>query len=175
MPAQTSVRVAGGWNAIKSGSAVRVAGTWQPLKAIFVRVSGVWQTVYLAVAATLSNRSVTSFTTPGPGTAISQFILNSDGRAQYVQDGVTSDVSGEWRVAGASSDFEARATVNSGSLTAGTTGSWVGLSSTQTWSLTRSTAGLSNCNFTLEIRRASDGVVLTSASITLTSEVDVGS
>lgn len=67
--------------------------------------------------------------------------------------------------------YEVRATLNSGALSSGTTGSWLVLSSTRTWTVTRSIVGVSSANLTIEVRRASDGVVLGSASVVLTVDI----
>jgi hypothetical protein len=69
-------------------------------------------------------------------------------------------------------DFEVRATVNSGAFTTGTVGAWEALSAARTWTRTRTAIGTSAVNATFEIRRASDGVVLDSATIILTATVE---
>lgn len=70
--------------------------------------------------------------------------------------------------------YEVRATVNSGSLTSGTTGSWLALDTSRTWSCVRSSsAGSEAANVTLEIRRASTGAVLDSADYDISAEWEV--
>jgi hypothetical protein len=67
--------------------------------------------------------------------------------------------------------YEVRATLNSGAVSSGTTGSWLALTSTRTWTVTRGTVGVSSANLTIEVRRASDGVVLGSAPVVLTVDI----
>jgi len=67
-------------------------------------------------------------------------------------------------------------TVNSGTTPAGSaTASWLGLGTTRAWSLTQITAGTKTANVTIEIRRASSGVVLSSGSgaFDMTAEVTI--
>ena len=152
---------------------VGVGGAWKAVAAGWVGVGGAWKEFYRAINAAISNASAYTFVS-SPSEATAQYLLNSDGRAQKVENSSTSDISGEWLVAGANSDFEVYATVDSGTLTSGPTGSWVSLSTSRVWTLTRGTVGLSSVDLTIEIRRASDAVVVDSATITLTAEVDSG-
>lgn len=69
----------------------------------------------------------------------------------------------------AGADYEVRATLNSGTLTGGTTGSWVGLSGAITWYCERSLAGTQGANLTIEIRNASSMAVLDSATVVLSA------
>lgn len=68
--------------------------------------------------------------------------------------------------------YEVRATLvpYSGTLSAGTTGSWLVLSSTRSWSVTAATTGSADASITVEIRLAASGTVLDSASIILHAE-----
>jgi hypothetical protein len=55
-------------------------------------------------------------------------------------------------------------------LTSGTTGSWVDLSSSPSWTLTRATVGAADqVDLTIEIRKGS-GATLASATVTLDAE-----
>lgn len=65
-------------------------------------------------------------------------------------------------------DYEVRLTRNSGNSPTGSAlGTWLPLSSTQTWVLTASAGNFLTSNLTAEIRKASSGVVLTTATIIL--------
>lgn len=111
-----------------------------------------------------------------PVDATAQYSLTSSGDIRATAGNNTLVDIGDWisPKGGASNFYEARATVTSGSLTTGTTGAWLGLGTTRTWTLTQSSAGLtSTCIFTVEIRRASDSVVVDSATITLTANKDI--
>lgn len=66
--------------------------------------------------------------------------------------------------------YEVRATELSNPVSTGTVGSWLALNSTQSWSRTRTVLGIIDCILQIEIRRASDGLVLDTATITLSAE-----
>lgn len=103
-----------------------------------------------------------------PNNATAQFRVTSGG----VVEG-TGEADYDWLIAGAAADYEVRADVTSGSLGSGTTGSWLSLSSTRAWSVTRSVLGTSSATMTVRIRRASDAVVLETATISLEATVDI--
>ncbi len=65
------------------------------------------------------------------------------------------------------SDFEVRATVTSGALSAGTVGSWLPLSTNRIWSVSRATVGDNFAGIEVQIRRIGGTTVLTSAQINL--------
>lgn len=68
------------------------------------------------------------------------------------------------------SNYEVLVTVTSGSLSSGTSGSWLALSSTRTWTRTASPGNTETCVFTAEIRRIGTTTVLDSATITLVAD-----
>lgn len=82
---------------------------------------------------------------------------------------------GTWLLLGASGDFETRATLNSGSLNAGSsaTGVWLALSTTRAWwgEITADGGGIQDADLTVEIRDAVSLQVLDSAHITIHAEV----
>lgn len=76
----------------------------------------------------------------------------------------TTDTTGsvKWVRNAAPTNYECRATVTSGTLTAGTSGSWLDFSTDRTWSKTGGTV-----IFTLEIRDKYSLAVMKSVTITL--------
>lgn len=68
------------------------------------------------------------------------------------------------------SNFEVLATVTTGSLSSGTAGSWLALSSTRSWTRDASAGNSELCVFTVDIRRIGTGTILDSATITLTAD-----
>jgi len=73
---------------------------------------------------------------------------------------------------GIGSSYEVRATMNSGVTPIGTFNSWIALSTARTWSLSRSTIGITTSSFTLQIRDTATDTVQDSAAIDFTVEVD---
>lgn len=76
---------------------------------------------------------------------------------------------GDWVLPNGSANlYEVRATLTGGSLSSGTTGVWLPLSSTQTWTRTQSTGGSSFVALTIEIRLVGGpGTILASATVNL--------
>jgi hypothetical protein len=118
-----------------------------------------------------ANRTITlpanqTVSDSGPGGASASLQLNFDGNRyeNTLSGGTVND--GAWCApAGQVSTVQMRATVTSGSLTSGTTGSWI--SATQSWSLTKATPGTFTCVFTLEVRDSTTLTVLATETVTL--------
>jgi hypothetical protein len=107
------------------------------------------------------------------GTTTASYSIANDGNVKKN----TSTILEAWLQGsgGAVSDYEVRATVTSGSLTSGTTGSWLNCSTTRTWTLVNDAGDNSTITavFTVEIRlAAAPNTVLDSATITLSAESD---
>jgi hypothetical protein len=117
--------------------------------------------------------SAVSFTTVTP-TAVAKYRLVNTGRIEATSGDNTLLDLGAWLDPGATAnEYECRATVFSGSLTSGTTGSWLNLGTTREWSLTGPAfSGQQTCLMTLQIRRASDGEILASETISFTAETN---
>jgi hypothetical protein len=122
-----------------------------------------------AVAASVSITDKTVFAA-SRGTASVSYSISNDGTVRN-QNNATLEA---WLhgMGGSVGDYEVRATVVSGSLTAGTTGSWLNCGTTRTWTLTNSAVDNSTITavLTIEIRLASSGVVQDSAAVTLSAE-----
>ena len=116
----------------------------------------------LAVGNVVGDTTATS-----PSSATCRYTLESDG------DSNEGGLAGKWLIGSTSGSlYEAKVTVTSGSLSAGTTGSWLALSSNRTWSVIRSSLGTSTCTFTIEVGLAGTSTALDSATVTLTATVD---
>lgn len=108
-----------------------------------------------------------------PGTITDGYQLNSNGTAYDGENGTAYIVEDWVTPTGAASAYECYVTVTSGSLSGGTSGSWLALSSTRTWTVTRSSLGTKTCTFTVDIRKVGTTTVLDSATITLEAEVTI--
>ena len=153
---------------IKIDSGQYLVGGASANSALTIMGEGVVGLTPLNMAAAISVQGATHVNIGG--TAVAGYKLLNTGVAQKtIASGAYQNITGEWLVSGANSDFEARMTKVSGvNLTAGTIGSWVALSSSQTWSLT-SIGSDEGCVYTCEIRRAMDGIVVDSADITFST------
>lgn len=161
---------AGTWRQIQNVY-VNDAGTWRQIQNIYVNDAGTWRLVYQAALIFLTATSV-GHTASSPANAFCAFELQSDGDIQRYFGASNGDV-GDWitpiSAAGGGAAYECRATLLSGTSPSGTLNTWLSLTSDRSWSLSRSTIGTTTCTLTIEIRRASDGTVLTSQSVTITA------
>lgn len=107
------------------------------------------------------------------GTATAGYALYSNGQAwtQSSQHG-GGRVSGEWLISGNPNQFEAMCTGGGGVIGGSPRNTWINLGTGANWSVSVSASGVGMSaerteTLTVYIRRAADGVVLDSASITL--------
>ena len=121
----------------------------------------------------ISNATITDLTI-NPSICNVSYQLTSAGAANSVTTSSGSVAIENWvtPTSAAGGNYETRATVNTGTLSSGTTGAWTALSSTQTWTVTRSTVGTKACNITVEIRATSSGTVLDTITVDLSATVD---
>ncbi len=70
-------------------------------------------------------------------------------------------------------NYEVFATLNSGSLTSGSTGAWLNLGTTRKWGIIRSTVGASSANLTLQIRRVGTAITLATSTVQLSANVEL--
>jgi hypothetical protein len=126
--------------------------------------------VFSAETVSLSNVSV--FATGG-GSQTATYSLEFDGDVISITTDFGSVDEGDWvtpkSAAGSTNTYQVLATVTSGSLSSGTAGTWLALSTTRSWTKTQASAGSSECVLTIQIRKGT-GSVLTSATITLSAE-----
>lgn len=122
----------------------------------------------------IGDQTVTSVAN-SPGTANAGYRLGNDGNIYSETGSGFFDGGTDWinPTSAAGSAYEVRALIVSGSVSSGTIGSWQALSSNWEWIVSRSTIGTSTAVLTIEIRLASDGSVLDSATITIEATVEL--
>lgn len=116
----------------------------------------------------LSNQTIAD-TTFSPANASAAYQLTSAGVVNSITTLAGTVALGDWIIptSAAGASYEVMATEDSGSVTSGTIGAWSALSSTETWTVTRTIVGSSECTLTIQIRQAGTGTVLASATIML--------
>lgn len=137
----------------------------------WVGTSGGNKQFYASETISLSGVAVSS---TGNGSQTATYTLESDGDVVTATTPLGSADIGDWisPKASAPSDYEVRATLNSGTLNAGSsaTGSWLALTSNRSWGVTRTVVGVADTgDLTIEIRKGS-GATLASANVTLDAE-----
>jgi hypothetical protein len=122
--------------------------------------------------AQLTSKTHNAFAS-APSVPTSAITIGSDGQYSRQINGVSADTSGEWwsaaPITGIGNLYEVRFTEITGTVSTGTTGVFLALSSDRIWSVTRTTLGSKSCTGTLEIR-PTGGAVVASATITLLAD-----
>jgi hypothetical protein len=168
MAARTFITDSGGterlvsrWFAVDSGGTARRAN-----RVFVVDSGGTARLIFSGDVISISDVTAASETIRPAAAPVASYRLASDGDIDHTSGTNTISDAGDWITPKTNMAlYECRATMISGTLTSGTTGSWMALSSDRTWTLTRTADGTSTASFTLEIRRASDGTVMDTATI----------
>lgn len=131
-----NVNDAGTWRSLQSLN-VNDAGTWRPL-AIWVNDSGTWRQILATVVVELgSNKALVDI---GNNDAVT-VSLNSSGAWTGTAD--SGAFTSTWVTpGGAAAGYDVKATVLSGTITSGTTGSFLNLGTTRTWTNILGTVGV---------------------------------
>lgn len=158
-------KASGSWTDIATTIKRRASGAWVDIDLVRRRASGAWTVIWRRI--TLSNQSLTD--TRPTGTAVSGYRLNTSGIAEELR-GTSYSTLETWLTAGSASGYEARVTILSGTLSSGTSGSWLALSSSREWSVSQASLGQNICEFTVEIRNATTLVVAASATVQITAD-----
>lgn len=133
-------------------------------------------------SANVSNQTIESEVVDPPDTTVTTgyklLAAASFAKAQKKNAAGTAyvNITGDWETGGFDSgDYDCQATLNSGTLDGGSdaTGSWLSLSTTRTWEVTRTNVGANSANLTIEIRDATTLAVLDSGTINLTATVSI--
>jgi len=166
MPVSVGV---GGANRLLAGIWVGVGGAWRAVSGGSVGVGGAWRLVHAAVAF-LSSYSA-AHTALTPANANARIRIDVDGHVYRVLGAIETDL-GVWLPAGNPADYDAFVTLDSGTLTTGSTGT-VSLGISQTWHVQRSGLGTSTANLSLSIRLAGTSSEIDSTTILLSATVDI--
>lgn len=123
----------------------------------------------------VANQTVSTLRAGNPSTAT--YSLESDGDIAWSNaTGLSVLDQGDWinPRSAAGANYECRATLTVGTVTTGTTGSWLALSSTRSWTKdSGGPPGSATCTFTIEIREVADTARIVSATITLLAESEI--
>lgn len=167
------IGVGGAWKDVNAIS-VGVGGAWKAVQKGWIGVGGVWKVFYEYLAATLTDRTINDFAT-SPANAAAGIKIDSDGGV-YRLNGSTYTFVETWLTGGGTAaDYESRWTSTSGTLSSGVEATWQSCSVDTGYNRNNNLDALSTetCTGTLEIRSASSGTVLATATITLNANVDV--
>jgi hypothetical protein len=148
---------------------VNDAGTARRIQEIWVNDGGTARRIFVSDVISISDVTAESEEV-NPAAATAAYRLTSAGNIEHTTGDNTVVDMGDWITPQTNmANYECRADIVSGTLSTGTTGAWQSLSSTRTWTKQQVINGTSTVSFTLQIRRASDAVVMDSATVTLTA------
>ena len=120
-----------------------------------------------AIVVSISDQYVYASRVGSSGTATTSFSLDSTGISYRSANGDVTFLPNWISPTSVASDYEVYATLSSGAaLSSGTTGSWLPLSASRTWSLNRSALGLSTSVIVIQIRKIGTTTILGTATIT---------
>ena len=132
----------------------------------------------LAAIVQLTNQTLYDARAAQNSSASSIYSLNSDGTASVSYLNGPGGTLERWVTNDVASNYDCYATLNSGTLTAGTLNSWGNLASTRTWGVSASVGSTGTvdkiANITIQIRNASTLTVLATATISLEAAVGSG-
>lgn len=121
----------------------------------------------VSAGVAITNQTAYNYSLSGiGGTATATYRLDNTGVAKATNFGGTlTAITGEWMTAGTVALYEARAVWQGGTGTTGGPTGWVALTATRDWTLS-ATNNFALQDLNVEIRLASTGVVLATATIT---------
>lgn len=110
-------------------------------------------------------------TTTAPTNPTAQYELNASGDVNKTNGNNTVVDWGDWVLPKAhAGSYECFATLDSGTLSTGTTGSWLALTSTRTWTVSRSSNGTSTAQITVQIRKVGGSTILATSVVTIQAQ-----
>lgn len=123
-----------------------------------------------ASAVTIQISPQTLFASRVGATPSAAYQLNANGNVEFSANGGAFSVLEAWCVPAAqAANYECYANLVSGTVTGGTLITWLALSSTQTWSVSRTNVGVESAILNIGIRRIGTSTVLAAADIELTA------
>lgn len=109
-----------------------------------------------------------------PNDAICYYRINSNGNVYGTNVGIPFDLLEQWATpTSIASQYEVFATLNTGSLSGGTTGSWLSLGTTRDWWVERTTVGARVANMSMQVRKIGTTTVLDTWTIEIEALVEI--
>lgn len=135
--------------------------------------------VQMMLAASTSQPGVAAFTNfsdgdvgEGGGGADMTYTIGNNGLVTFDASNSGGGTYEQWLTPIVGADqYEVYATLNSGALSTGTTGVWLNLGTSQSWSVAQVGAGGSSADMTMEVRRVGTGSVLDTWTVSISATV----
>lgn len=149
---------------------VGVGSAWKQAQSMWVGVGGVWKKVWDYLSADAIALSASDFDgLNGPVSA--SCVYSSDGNCYTIEGGAAAVSQGTWLLVGSNSDFEVYLSGTGTTPSGSALNTWLPLSTTRTWGLSAGSGpAFQSFSGTVQIRRASDQVVVDTASLSISIE-----
>lgn len=128
------------------------------------------QNFYGTSIAVVDFNNVIVFSITIGGAATAAYRVDTNGSDYQGDNGVYTVISQWVTPAAQGGNYEVYATLVSGTLTFGTTGSWVATSSSPIWYKTRIPSGVDSANLSMQVRRVGTTTVLDTWTVSLTAQ-----
>lgn len=123
-----------------------------------------------AVVISVTDQTVQD-ATGGGSSANTEYRVAADGKVySRTGSGSYTEIETWCTPTGEASNYEVLVTVTTGSLSSGTAGSWLALTSDRAWTRTAASGSNQLCIFTVALRRVGTGTTLDTAAITLEAD-----
>ena len=147
---------------------VGVSSAWKQAQSVWVGVGGLWKKAWDYLNADAIAVFASDFDgLAGPVNATG--VYDSNGTVRKIEGGATTSL-GTWLLVGNNSDFEIYLSGTGNTPSGSALNTWLPLSTTRSWYLDLPGSGSESFSGTIQIRRASDQVVVDTASFGLNIE-----
>lgn len=158
--ANTYVNDAGTWRLLRNVY-VNDATTWREVKEIYVNDAGTWRSVF-------TNTFMPNITCArSDGGSPATLNITNAGIVTGIDPGPSTVTLGTWSTDSSFTDYEIFVTTSIGSFTSGTTGTWLNMGTTQTFTRATGVGTTTSVTFTVQLRRVSTAEVINTANFFL--------
>lgn len=162
-----SVKASSAWRTVDPY--VKASGSWRAVQSGWIRVSGTWRQFYSRLVIAFSDQTLgdTTFSSP----CLCSYVLNSSGKAQQTLISGTTDLEDYVTPTSSAAALEVMVTSSGSALDGGSsaTGSYLPLTSSRAWSISRASFGSDSTDLTVTIREVAN----TSNSVTRTVSMSI--
>ena len=163
-----NVGVSGAHKNVSSAS-VGVGGTWKQVQSIWVGVGGAWKKAWDYIRADAIAVDVAGYDFfEGPCSAAFQY--GSDGNVYGIENGGSPTNIGQWLLVGANTQFQIYLSGTGDTLSGSALNTWHAGNTGPSWTLSANGGESKSWSGTLQIRRASDSVVVDTAAVSLIAQ-----
>lgn len=148
---------------------VGVGSAWKQAQSMWVGVGGVWKKVWDYLNADAIAVSPAGYDFLG-GPASASFQYAADGNVYTIENGAPAVNEGAWLLVGSNTDFEIYLSGTGDTPTGSALNTWHAGNTGPSWGLSVASSDTKSFSGTLQIRRASDSVVVDTAAVSILAQ-----